>query len=186
MKIPKGGRGGGGITKPLPLTLSNRALYGTIFFITILMATTAFSITFSRSLPICLKPSLANTKHFRLKSQSCPLWSSSFSFCLHTLTLRKSNTNPRKPLPLPVTAVRSFSSASTVSGSPSKMSANDDINNNPLLKDFDFPPFDSIEAKHVRPGIRALLQQLVCGFFSLFFIFIFGFWGSNEWVLDLV
>lgn len=40
------------------------------------------------------------------------------------------------------------------------MSANEDINNNPLLKDFDFPPFDRIEAKHVRPGIRALLQQL--------------------------
>lgn len=172
MKIPKGGRRGGGITNPLPLTLSNRALYGTIFFITILMATTGFSITFSRSLPICLKPSLAYAKHFRLKSQSCPLWSSSFSFCL-----RKSNTNPRNPLPLPVTAVRSFSSASTVSGSPSKMSANEDIDNNPLLKDFDFPPFDSIEAKHVRPGIRALLQQLVCGFFLFIFHFYFWFLG---------
>ncbi|MED6132094.1 hypothetical protein PIB30_015882 [Stylosanthes scabra] len=31
---------------------------------------------------------------------------------------------------------------------------------NPLLKDFDFPPFDAVEAKHVRPGIRALLTKL--------------------------
>ncbi|XP_057492805.1 organellar oligopeptidase A, chloroplastic/mitochondrial-like [Actinidia eriantha] len=31
---------------------------------------------------------------------------------------------------------------------------------NPLLKDFDFPPFDSIDANHVRPGIRALLKKL--------------------------
>ncbi|PHT91407.1 hypothetical protein T459_06520 [Capsicum annuum] len=30
---------------------------------------------------------------------------------------------------------------------------------NHLLRDFDFPPFDVIEAKHVRPGIRALLKQ---------------------------
>ncbi|PSS35995.1 Organellar oligopeptidase [Actinidia chinensis var. chinensis] len=31
---------------------------------------------------------------------------------------------------------------------------------NPLLKDFDFPPFDTIDANHVRPGIRALLKKL--------------------------
>ncbi|GFY86720.1 zincin-like metalloproteases family protein [Actinidia rufa] len=31
---------------------------------------------------------------------------------------------------------------------------------NPLLKDFDFPPFDAIAAEHVRPGIRALLKKL--------------------------
>ncbi|KAL2459036.1 putative cytosolic oligopeptidase A [Forsythia ovata] len=34
--------------------------------------------------------------------------------------------------------------------------------NNPLLKDFYFPPFDSIKASHVLPGIRALLKQLEC------------------------
>ncbi|KAF3950481.1 hypothetical protein CMV_023775 [Castanea mollissima] len=34
------------------------------------------------------------------------------------------------------------------------------IENNPLLQDFDFPPFDVVEAKHVRPGIRALLKKL--------------------------
>ena len=31
---------------------------------------------------------------------------------------------------------------------------------NPLLQDFEFPPFDAVEAKHVRPGIRALLIEL--------------------------
>lgn len=34
---------------------------------------------------------------------------------------------------------------------------NDD---NPLLKDFEFPPFDAIDACHVRPGMRALLKKL--------------------------
>jgi hypothetical protein len=36
---------------------------------------------------------------------------------------------------------------------------------NPLLQDFEFPPFDVVEHKHVRPGIRALLKNLVCCFF---------------------
>ncbi|KAH9623303.1 hypothetical protein KSS87_009291, partial [Heliosperma pusillum] len=31
---------------------------------------------------------------------------------------------------------------------------------NPLLIDFDFPPYDSVTADHVRPGVRALLQHL--------------------------
>ncbi|KAF8016469.1 hypothetical protein BT93_H1861 [Corymbia citriodora subsp. variegata] len=31
---------------------------------------------------------------------------------------------------------------------------------NPLLRDFEFPPFDVVEAKHVRPGILALLKKL--------------------------
>lgn len=34
------------------------------------------------------------------------------------------------------------------------------LEENPLLKDFDFPPFDAVEAKHVQPGIRALLKHL--------------------------
>lgn len=34
------------------------------------------------------------------------------------------------------------------------------LESNPLLRNFDFPPFDVVEAKHVRPGIRALLQKL--------------------------
>lgn len=39
------------------------------------------------------------------------------------------------------------------------MATIDDVNN-PLLKDFDFPPFDAVEATHVRPGIRDLLKKL--------------------------
>nr|ABY48141.1 oligopeptidase A [Medicago truncatula] len=35
-----------------------------------------------------------------------------------------------------------------------------DVEANPLLKEFVFPPFDVVEAKHVRPGIRALLEKL--------------------------
>ncbi|KAI3704590.1 hypothetical protein L1987_74815 [Smallanthus sonchifolius] len=31
---------------------------------------------------------------------------------------------------------------------------------NPILKTFEFPPFDAIDASHVRPGIRALLKEL--------------------------
>ncbi|XP_051209535.1 probable cytosolic oligopeptidase A [Lolium perenne] len=31
---------------------------------------------------------------------------------------------------------------------------------NPLLADFDFPPFDAVQPAHVRPGIRALLARL--------------------------
>ncbi|XP_076896245.1 putative cytosolic oligopeptidase A [Bidens hawaiensis] len=34
------------------------------------------------------------------------------------------------------------------------------IEANPLLQDFDFPPFDVIDASHVRPGMRALLSKL--------------------------
>lgn len=46
--------------------------------------------------------------------------------------------------------------ASVTSSVP--ISAVDD--SNPLLCDFDFPPFDSVKPEHVRPGIRALLKQL--------------------------
>ncbi|KAF8411324.1 hypothetical protein HHK36_003871 [Tetracentron sinense] len=34
------------------------------------------------------------------------------------------------------------------------------IDENPLLQDFVFPPFDVVDANHVRPGIRALLNIL--------------------------
>ncbi|AED91561.1 Organellar oligopeptidase A, chloroplastic/mitochondrial [Arabidopsis thaliana] len=40
------------------------------------------------------------------------------------------------------------------------MASEDTLSSNPLLQNFDFPPFDSVDAHHVRPGIRALLQQL--------------------------
>ncbi|GKD05824.1 hypothetical protein Tco_1180798, partial [Tanacetum coccineum] len=34
------------------------------------------------------------------------------------------------------------------------------LEDNPLLQDFVFPPFDVIDASHVRPGMRALLTKL--------------------------
>lgn len=122
----------------------------------------------SRSIPIfyqhlCLKPSfisrsLSHPNHF-LKSRPCPLWSSSFSLCLHTFTRKSTlpfSLSPRKRL----TSVCRFSAppSPAVSGMAAAPTADD----NPLLKDFYFPPFDAIDASHVRPGIRALLKKLVC------------------------
>ncbi|GLT46882.1 hypothetical protein SLA2020_206110 [Shorea laevis] len=34
------------------------------------------------------------------------------------------------------------------------------VEGNPLLQDFQFPPYDAVEAQHVRPAIRALLKTL--------------------------
>lgn len=39
-------------------------------------------------------------------------------------------------------------------------SVDESFDSNPLLRDFEFPPFDIVEAKHVRPGIRELLRRL--------------------------
>ncbi|KAL3526960.1 hypothetical protein ACH5RR_011616 [Cinchona calisaya] len=155
----------------------SRALYGSILFITIaltILMATRFSLSLSRSLhypialaaalspppphflhqfqqPFCLKPSKSNPKQL-LKYPLCPLRSSSSSFSPNLRSsLRWSHKNPSNS----ITAVRSFSA---VSESTSKMSSGEE--NSPLLKDFDFPPFDSIQAEHVRPGIRALLKKL--------------------------
>ncbi|KAG2309931.1 hypothetical protein Bca52824_021488 [Brassica carinata] len=40
------------------------------------------------------------------------------------------------------------------------MASEDSLSSNPLLQNFEFPPFDVVDAHHVRPGIRSLLQQL--------------------------
>ncbi|CAF2135592.1 unnamed protein product [Brassica napus] len=40
------------------------------------------------------------------------------------------------------------------------MASEDSLSSNPLLQNFNFPPFDVVDAHHVRPGIRALLHQL--------------------------
>lgn len=146
----------------------NRAQYGftpapSLIITLLMLMATRFSL--SRSAHFCLKTpafSRPTTKNL-LQCRSCPLWSSSFALCLHTL--------PKSTPPSPhhrrkTIAVRSFCPApGSISDHPTKMTTatSDD---NPLLKDFYFPPFDSIEAKHVRPGIRALLKQVVCFFFS--------------------
>ncbi|BAT99416.1 hypothetical protein VIGAN_10085200 [Vigna angularis var. angularis] len=124
------------------------SLLGTLLIANVLMAT-RLSLTFSRSIPPLLLTrtscSISNLKQFP-KSHPCPLWSSSFSFCLHRL--HKSTS--------PLRASSSFSSSPFMAAS----SPNGVIEDNPLLQNFDFPPFDVVEPKHVRPGIRALLGEL--------------------------
>ncbi|CAI9110563.1 OLC1v1010614C1 [Oldenlandia corymbosa var. corymbosa] len=111
--------------------------------------------------PFCLNHrnpvsfSNSNPKHLN-KSPLCPLWSSSFSLCLNTLHWSTTPTATATATKS-TTAVRSFASANSTA---SERMAADGSNDNPLLKDFDFPPFDAIEASHVRPGIRALLKRL--------------------------
>ncbi|XP_014520830.2 probable cytosolic oligopeptidase A [Vigna radiata var. radiata] len=123
------------------------SVLGTLLIANLLMAT-RLSLTFSRSIPPLLLTrtscSISNLKQFP-KSHPCPLWSSSFSFCLHRL---HKSTSPLR--------ASSFSSSPFMAAS----SPNGVIEDNPLLQNFDFPPFDVVEPKHVRPGIRALLGEL--------------------------
>lgn len=104
------------------------------------------------------------------KSYPCPLWSSSFSFCLQPLAPHKSKSTSSS---IPVRAA-----SSTACSAPSSFSSvaapmeDHVIEQNPLLQDFVFPPFDAVEPQHVRPGIRALLKKLVRVVLSLFPCFI--------------
>ncbi|XP_057542100.1 probable cytosolic oligopeptidase A [Amaranthus tricolor] len=127
----------------------------------ILQLLMASSISLSRSLSL-LRPrppsssfshfspfsssSRTSLRNFR-KSYPCPLWSSSFSFCIdhfrhHSTSLSLSSSSRSYPM----------------AALSSSISAGDD--SNPLLIDFEFPPFDSVKPEHVRPGIRELLKQL--------------------------
>lgn len=137
------------------------SVLGTLLIANLLMAT-RLSLTFSRSIPPLLLTrtscSISNLKQFP-KSHPCPLWSSSFSFCLHRL---HKSTSPLR--------ASSFSSSPFMAAS----SPNGVIEDNPLLQNFDFPPFDVVEPKHVRPGIRALLGELVIITSSILFSH-FGF-----------
>ncbi|XP_042990125.1 probable cytosolic oligopeptidase A [Carya illinoinensis] len=94
-------------------------------------------------------PPLLSPKQFP-KSSPCHLCSSSFSFCLPAL---------RRPT---CTAPWLSHSCSSLSSLPmaATSAVESPIEANPLLLDFEFPPFDVIEAKHVSPGIRALLKKL--------------------------
>ncbi|XP_022740421.1 probable cytosolic oligopeptidase A [Durio zibethinus] len=128
----------------------------TLVVVNMLMATSRFSL--SRSIHPILKrtPFSSSYPHFTskhlLKSHPCPLWSSSFSFCLQTFHRSTS----------PSLSSSSFSSCSSLSppSMASSASVDENIESNPLLQDFDFPPFDVVEANHVRPGIHALLKKL--------------------------
>ncbi|CAL5369292.1 unnamed protein product [Camellia sinensis] len=137
---------------------TRRLLGGALFLLHILLfLLMATRISLSRAIqfpllqPICFRrsPLRLYPKHLH-KCPPCPLWSSSsFSRCLR---LRR-NSPPPSP---PSAAIRSFSSAALSDSTRTFPTADD----NPLLKDFVFPPFDSIEPNHVRPGIRALLKKL--------------------------
>ncbi|KAK2374041.1 Zincin metalloproteases family protein [Trifolium repens] len=112
------------------------------------------SLSRSRSINPLLKRtsrSIFCPKHSH-KSLPCPLWSSSFSICIDSL---HKSTSPSFTTS---TSSRRFSSSSSSSMATSTL--NDVVEPNPLLEQFVFPPFDAVEPKHVRPGIRALLQKL--------------------------
>ncbi|XP_043711337.1 probable cytosolic oligopeptidase A isoform X3 [Telopea speciosissima] len=112
---------------------------------------TATCISVTRSIePLLIRYScpLPSPKYLS-KSYPSPLWSSSFTFCFQKL--RKSTslspTFCSSSVPSMVSEATSMVSEVTLEG-------------NPLLRDFVFPPFDVVEAKHVRPGIIALLKKL--------------------------
>lgn len=123
----------------------------------------------SRSLPLLRSGAGAAPPRLR-RSYPCPLWSSSFSFCLSRLP--KSTTTPLSAVP--------FCSSSMASAAAA--TADDGFGSNPLLKDFDFPPFHAVEPKHVRPGIRELLRRLVW----LLFVLIFDLGFIWVWILVLI
>ncbi|KAJ9128809.1 hypothetical protein P3X46_034452 [Hevea brasiliensis] len=134
------------------LHIPNRVLFllAALLIIDMLMAS---RISLSRSIHPILKRSPYShlaPKQFP-KSHPCPLWSSSFSFCLQSF--HKSTTSSFFPSLSSSPCYASFSS-------PSVATPDDTLPSNPLLQDFEFPPFDIVDAKHVRPGIRALLKKL--------------------------
>ncbi|XP_031281571.1 probable cytosolic oligopeptidase A [Pistacia vera] len=139
-------------TRIVILHSPNKPPLSTLLVLTMLMAS-RFSL--SRSLHPLLKhsPTKTKTPFYHLtpkhlyKSHSCPLWSSSFSFCLQSLQYRNHKSR---------TTSLSFSTCSSLSPPMADVS----VEANPLLQDFEFPPFDAVKAEHVRPGIRALLKQL--------------------------
>ncbi|KAM6564023.1 hypothetical protein CsatB_024021 [Cannabis sativa] len=125
------------------------------------MATTRIGLSRSVVQPLLLKHShsfhrcsrSSSHKHL-LKSHPCPLWSSSFSFCLHKSTITTVTPSPFS---------RSCSvrpSSSMAAAATASAALDDSLQANPLLQEFEFPPFDSVDASHVRPGIRALLKKL--------------------------
>ncbi|XP_052195709.1 probable cytosolic oligopeptidase A [Diospyros lotus] len=128
------------------MRMNHPHLIGADRIILLLVVVMASRISLARSIhihvhyplqPLCPLRRPSHPRILHPKSRPCPLWSSSFPRCLRLQTLIR----------------RSFS----VSDCP-KMSSPPDAN--PLLKDFDFPPFDAIAAEHVRPGIRDLLKKL--------------------------
>lgn len=80
---------------------------------------------------------------------------------MQTMEKRRLTSVDRTPSIGPRTPLIVHHQASAYSAVDSSVS-DDSLYSNSLLHDFDFPPFDSVDAKNVRPRICALLQQLVC------------------------
>ncbi|KAL9245908.1 hypothetical protein vseg_019505 [Gypsophila vaccaria] len=121
------------------------------------VASSSFTLTLSRTLLRRSPP------HLRRKSLPCPLYSAAFSSCLRLHRRRASSFSAVSSSPPPRNfkspPSRAFCMASSAVdsavASPEIVDAG-----NPLLTEFDFPPFDSVCADHVRPGVLALLRQL--------------------------
>ncbi|KAJ8769341.1 hypothetical protein K2173_002545 [Erythroxylum novogranatense] len=129
-----------------------RTILGALLMLNIVMAL-ASRISLSRSIHPILKRtprSHCAPRYFR-KSLPCPLWSSSFSFCLQALHKSTSLSHSHCLSP----CYSSLSVTSMVSAA-----VDESLQANPLLQDFEFPPFDVVQAEHVRPGVRALLKKL--------------------------
>ncbi|KAI3712969.1 hypothetical protein L1987_71539 [Smallanthus sonchifolius] len=99
----------------------------------IAMASLMFLIRSSNPKPLLIHP-------------FCPLRPSSFSFRLRP--------------PPPRTTILRRSSVTSFFSDQAQSPSSTAIEDNPLLQDFEFPPFDVIDASHVRPGMRALLKKL--------------------------
>uniref|UniRef100_A0A1J3HIY0 oligopeptidase A n=1 Tax=Noccaea caerulescens TaxID=107243 RepID=A0A1J3HIY0_NOCCA len=136
---------------------------------TLVIANTLMATTSRASLSLLRRspPKLPNSKFFSSsqfrpstfrKSYPCPIWSSSFSFCLPPRSTSTTSLSFRHFSSSPPSMSSAF--AASASSAVDSTVSDESLSSNPLLQDFDFPPFDSVDAKHVRPGIRALLQQL--------------------------
>ncbi|KAG6483078.1 probable cytosolic oligopeptidase A [Zingiber officinale] len=132
----------------MPRPLRNATLFRFLFISTMMLLA---SIT--RSLPLrrlsassipyhrrCLLSAASSQRHRPSKSFPCPLWSASFSFCL----------DRRGKSTIPVHCSAAHMAAAS----------DESLDSNPLLQDFSLPPFDTVEPKHVRPGILELLKKL--------------------------
>ncbi|KAG0453176.1 hypothetical protein HPP92_025543 [Vanilla planifolia] len=121
------------MTRPFP----NQAGVAYFIIVNLLMAN---AICFTRPLSLhrCATRIARLYRKNLDKSYPCPLWSSSFSYCRHRFSSG-------------LRAVPSLAMAA---------SSEESIDSNPLLRDFDFPPFDVVDARHVRPGIHEVLRRL--------------------------
>ncbi|PNT69733.1 hypothetical protein BRADI_3g60550v3 [Brachypodium distachyon] len=111
-----------------------------IVFSTMLLSTVSFLLTSAR-LPAAALSGNPRQAHRLLLLSVLPSSSPLRAFC------------PAASRPSPATC-------SAYSSSSHAASAMAEQADNPLLADFDFPPFDRVDPSHVRPGIRALLSRL--------------------------